>query len=351
MKPQVIERSIVASAAVLCLGVALAANVAEARGKPLPPPPPLSPPARAWHGFTSNRGIRAEQSRLYLYGGADSTPKALSDLWYYRVETGSWTSVVPAGNSKPGPRQHMGWSCGGGGCLLANGSNGVGPTAESWYYAEAPTNTWKRVGCRKSPCPSARQQPTTAYDPAGVHLLFGGRDGSEGFNDTWTFNPDTMTWKLQARQENWPTERNRAGAASVPGVGIVLLGGQDYQGRAVLCDMFTWRNNSWIGMDTAGAPCLHSHSMAWDDADHRLVVTGGYTDTSDTRSPVTYYLTFKNGVAGKWATDPDLPGCFTSLHPGAMMAFDLPTRTKVFFGGEEDIAGSVVRYGDTTTCN
>lgn len=352
MQSQVIERSIVAVAAVLGFGLALAASLAEARGKPLPPPPtPLSPQGRAWHGFTSNGAMLAEQSRLYLYGGSDSTWSALADLWYYSVATMSWTFVVPAGRAQPGPRQHMAWSCGGGGCLLANGSNGVGLTADSWYYAEAPTNTWKKVACRKSPCLSARQQAAAAFDPAGVHLLFGGRDGSGGFNDTWIFNPATMTWNLQVRQDNWPQERNRAGAAYVPGVGIVMLGGQDDQNRAVLCDMFTWRNNSWTPMNIAGAPCLHSHSTAWDEANHRLVVTGGYTDANDTTNPVTYYLSFTNGVAGEWSTDRDLPGCFTSLHPGARMAFDLPTGNKVFFGGEANVSGVVARYGDTTICD
>ncbi len=344
------DRSTVAVAAVLGFGLALAVSLAEARGKPLPPPTPSSPPGRAWHGFTSNGAVLAEQSRLYLYGGSDSTPKALADLWYYSVDTMSWTFVVPSGRARPGPRQHMGWSCGGGGCLLTNGSNGVGLAADAWFYAQG-TNAWTSVSCRRSACPSARQMVAAAYDPAGVHLLFGGRDGSGGLNDTWIFNPETMAWNLQVRQDNWPQERNRAAAAYVPGVGIVLLGGQDSQSLAVLCDMFNWQNNSWTRMNIAGAPCLHSQSMAWDDTNHRLVVTGGYTDANDNRNQVTYYLSFTNGVADEWSTDPDLPGCFTSLHPGARMAFDLPTRKMVFFGGAENIGGSVVRYGDTSICN
>jgi hypothetical protein len=347
MKLHEFERSAVALAAVLGSGLALAASLAEARGRPLPPPPPpATPPARAWHGFTSN-GVATEiDSRLYLFGGADSEPKALSDLWYYSVLTGNWTAVVPNGKAKPGPRQHMGWSCGGGGCLLAVGSNGVGLVSESWFYTEA-TNTWQQVSCRRLPCPSARQMVATAYDPAGVHLMFGGKDSVANFDDTWTFNATTLVWSNRGRHADGPTARNRGTAVFVPGAGTVLLGGQDFRGEKVLCDMFAWRNNGWSRIDIVGTPCLHSHSMAWDDVKHRLVVTGGYTDTSDTRSPVTYYLPFTNGVAGQWATDPDLPGCFTSLHPGARMAFDLPTRKKVFFGGEE----SNVRYDDTTICN
>jgi hypothetical protein len=192
---------------------------------------------------------------------------------------------------------------------------------------------------------------TTAYDPSGTHLLFGGKGQSGGLDDTWTFNPKAMTWKLQARQPGWPQERNRAGAAYVPRAGVVLLGGQDYRGTAVLCDMFVWQGGSWTLKNVAGAPCLHSHSMAWDDANQRLVVTGGFVDTNDTANPVTYYLAFKNGAPGTWSADPDSAGCYATLHAGARMALDLPSSTKVFFGGEKNVDGAVVRYDDTTICD
>jgi hypothetical protein len=350
MKLKSLERFVIASAA-LGLGMALVPSHAGSPGKPPPsPPPPATPPGRAWHGFTGNGATLPAQSWLYLYGGADSQPKALSDLWYYRLDTGTWTYVVPSGRSKPGQRQNLGWSCGGGGCLLAYGSNGVGLTADAWYYSQG-TNAWAQVSCLRSPCPSARQMVTTAYDPSGAHLLFGGRGQNGGLDDTWTFDPKAMTWKLQARQADWPKERNRAGAAYVPGAGVVLLGGQDYRGTAVLCDMFVWQGATWTPRNVAGAPCLHSHSMAWDDAKQRLVVTGGYVDTSDTGNTVTYYLAFKAGVPGKWSADPDSAGCYATLHAGARMALDLPSGKKVFFGGEKNVDGSVVRYGDTTICD
>ena len=350
MKLKSLERFVIASAA-LGLGMAAAPGQAASRGKPPPsPPPPAAPSGRAWHGFAGNGATLPTQSRLYLYGGSDSQPKALSDLWYYRLDTKTWTYVVPSGSSKPGARQHLGWSCGGGGCLLAYGSNGVGLAADAWYYSQG-TNAWAQVSCLRSACPSARQMVTTAYDPSGTHLLFGGRGQGGGLDDTWTFNPKAMTWKMQARQPDWPQERNRAGAAYVPGAGVVLLGGQDYRGTAVLCDMFAWQGGIWTRMDASGAPCLHSHSMTWDDANKRLVVTGGYVDTNDTGNLVTYYLAFEGGVPGKWSADPDKAGCYATLHAGARMALDLPSRKKVFFGGEKNVDGVVVRYGDTTICD
>lgn len=363
MHPQVIERSIVALAAVLGISSVLLASGAEARGKPPPStPPPSSPPGRAWHGFVSNGAASSELSRLYLYGGSVSPPKALADLWYYSFQSpsdavGNWTLVFPTGRSKPGPRQHHGWTCGGGGCLLAYGSNGVGLATDAWYYTEAPTNGWAQVNCRQSPCPSARQFVTTAYTGSGVHLLFGGKDTADlDLDDTWTFNSTTMAWQRQARQADWPQKRNRAAAVFVPGVGVVMLGGQRLSNRSLvaLCDMHAWKDSDWTAITATGnqkAPCLHSHSMAWNASAQRLVVTGGYTDANDTPNTLRYYLPFTDaGVAGAWSVDGDRYGCISSRHAGARMAFDVPTLSSVFFGGEANVAGSVVRYGDTMVC-
>jgi hypothetical protein len=38
------------------------------------------------------------------------------------------------------------------------------------------------------------------------------------------------------------------------------------------------------------------------------------------------------------------------IHVGAMMAYDLPTATRVWFGGEQNFEGGVVRYGNTVEC-
>jgi len=120
--------------------------------------------------------------------------------------------------------------------------------------------------------------------------------------------------------------------------------------------MHAWKDSAWAALTAATgiqeAPCLHSHSMAWDASEQQLVVTGGYADPNDTPNTLRYYLPFSNGVAGAWSVDGDASGCIysSSRHAGARMAFDVPTGRSVFFGGEANVAGSVVRYGDTTVC-
>jgi len=330
------------------------------KAKPNDPPPlPTYPTNRAWHAFTSNGGTDVTASRLYMYGGADSTPKVVpADLWYYGAYADKWTLVIPSGTAKPGSRQWEGLSCGAGACVMEDGSNGVGLVNETWVYREA-TNAWTQASCgRTSPCPSARQMMTMAFDSQQRnHLLFGGKGSqSPGLNDTWTFDTATLKWTLRAPTFK-PAERNRAAALYAPGIGVVMHGGQDYRGRAPLCDLFVWNGTNWRSIQfelNQPYPCLHTHSMSWDG--QSLVVTGGYVDTSDTPNPTSWRFTFAaDAQSGVWAQASSgvcLPilGTDATIHPGAKMAYDTPAATRVWFGGEANINGSVVRYGNTVEC-
>jgi len=342
-------------------------------GKPPPEPPtPTYPPARYWHAFASNGDDTAATSRLYMFGGAGgvSTSYAVfNDLWAY-TDAGSsgaaWT-YVPVGRSAPGPRQHAGWSCGGGRCVTANGSNGVGLLKETWVFTES-SKSWSRVNCgRRAVCPSARMFPTMAYDPLhGTHMLFGGREGRTAVNDTFTFSPGTMTW-VENGGGSAPSPRSRAAATFVPPLGlIVMFGGQQESVRA-LNDMYTWNGSAWApvqqGVDTtlSVVPSLHSHSIAWDPTGNRLIVTGGFVNVNDTPNAATLYVTFSN-VGGAWKATWTLAsgiGCQSAVtsippdpvvYPGARMAFDASSAVQVFFGGGENVAGSVVAYGNTVEC-
>jgi len=326
--------------------------------RPPPPPPPAEPPARAWHGFAGNGSPAADASRLYLFGGAGSDFQILSDLWYYRVSDATWT-LVPTDRIKPGGRQHMGFSCGAGLCVAANGSNGVSALKETWVFTEE-GETWSKVDCRRYLCPSARQMPAIGYDSARVyHVLFGGlANGRVNLGDTYTFSNTTGRWTRQNPPASPPPRRSAATAfVSGPVNRVVLFGGQ-IEGAEALCDMWSWTGTTWEEVEQINwyeGPCLHSHSMAWDG--DGLVVTGGYVDVGDTPNDGLWRFSFsEDGTAGFWTYDADwYPpldcGGAGIVHPGARMAHDLPSGKKVFFGGEENVEPfALLRYGDTTVC-
>jgi len=322
------------------------------------PPPPTYPAARAWHAFTSNGGSAFEAPKLYMYGGASSEWQVVPDyFWFYSVPAHLWTLVTPSGTTKPGERQHTGLSCGAGFCVLATGSNGVGLVNETWVYGEA-ANAWTQASCsRRFVCPSPRQMVTMAFDPVrGNHLLFGGRGSTSGFNDTLTFDPGTLRWTARSPSFT-PSERNRAAALNVPGVGIVMHGGQPYSAQRALCDMYAWNGSDWarVAFDASQPhPCLHSHDMAWHGTN--LVLSGGYVDTSDTPNPTNWRFTFApDGRSGVWSqvaigTCHPIDGTDAEIHPGARMAYDDQAAARVHFGGEMNGPSGVIRYGNTVEC-
>ena len=76
-----------------------------------------------------------------------------------------------------------------------------------------------------------------------------------------------------------------------------------------------------------------------------------------TRSP----RYFSSSVGGAWKANWTLAsgiGCQSAagspqdpvVHPEARMAFDIPSGVQVFYGGVENVDGSVFAYGNTVQC-
>jgi hypothetical protein len=337
----------------------------ENTGRPPPPPPTNTEPlARFWHGFTGNGGTTPGTSRLYVFGGDGGYEldyQTMSDHWYYSVANASWTPA-PTNSTPPSPRKHMGFSCGGGLCVVANGLRGPSWVKETWIYTEA-SGIWSQTNCKRYQCPSFRMLPAMAYDSArGYHVLFGGEYEGTHLDDTYTFSNATQRWTLRQPSVS-PAARMWAAAAFVAGPvnRVMLLGGQNNYGQDVLCDMWSWTGTKWEEVTQINAydgPCLHGHSMAWDGA--RLVVTGGYVDTGDTPNEGVWTFEFTpDGKAGTWTYEPDWYSYFQCtgagvLHPGARMAYDRPSGAMAFFGGGENVVIAeeltAVAYDDLSVC-
>jgi len=97
--------------------------------------------------------------------------------------------------------------------------------------------------------------------------------------------------------------------------------------------------------------------MAWDGT--RLVVTGGDTDyNGDMPSDEVWTFEFTpDGKAGTWTYEGDWYSYFQCTgagitHPLAMMAYDRPSGSMVFFGGgENDPELGAVAYDDLSVCH
>lgn len=329
---------------------------------------PAEPPARFWHSFTGNGGTTPTSSRLYVFGGQGGetgSPVMLGDFWYYRADTGAWIQA-PTGQVKPGVRDGVGLSCGRGKCLLSNGRR-MGGLKESWIYTES-NSTWSNFNCKRYLCPPARSFHSAAYDPVrDQHVLFGGDPGNWDLpyylNDTYTFSAG----RWSARAVSSPPPGRATAAASFVGGSVrkvIMYGGAyyalvqastPYYRWEARCDMWAWDGSKWLPITmTNSGPCLAFPAMVWDDATQRLIVTSGETVVEGVEIPnhESWYFQFDEPTKGHWSqTNSGFYSCAYTASPMALMAYDVPSSRKVFFGGGENSSGGVVSYANTTVCD
>ncbi|MGH2401560.1 MAG: Kelch repeat-containing protein, partial [Candidatus Limnocylindria bacterium] len=138
--------------------------------------------------------------------------------------------------------------------------------------------------------PPAREDHTWTLVPGGeIAYLFGGRDGSTVFDDTWAFDLNAHTW-TRLEPPSRPAARFGHEAAWVDGVGLVVFAGQ--------ADASTFFNDLWAYEPTADAwtelpatgaqPTARYGSCASVGPDGRLWISHGFTEDgarfSDTRA-------------------------------------------------------------------
>jgi hypothetical protein len=327
------------------------------KAKPNDTPLPTYPVARHSQSFTSNGGTTAATSRLYMFGGDDSSGQSMADLWSYgnAGSTGATWTYIPGGNidagEAPYTRKFAGWSCGAGSCVLMGGLS-TKYYNDTWIFDES-TQTWSQMKCsRRVFCPSARAFQAMAYDAQrGVHVMFGG-SASAGtmLADTYMFNVATRTW-TQMGSGTVPPPRESAAATYVPGVGVVMFGGMAYPCCVTnLNDLWVWNGMTWLPVTSTvvsdpprEVPAIWGHSMAWDPVRGVMIVAKGLLTSSWKPSEDIWYVTFSNS-GGAWRATWTLAssiGCQAAassppdpvVHAGAQMAFDAVDGVQVFFGG------------------
>jgi len=190
------------------------------------------PPNRLSPAFAYSSADQA----LVMYGG-----KAYKDTWAMDVMTQRWVQMNgPYDSSAPTARsqiQHalvydrvhdkfilFGGQCSEYACYRQ-------ALNDTWTY-DLKTNTWTRMNPPVSPPP--RLQHNLTYDPHnGVAVLYGGRQGSNAYNDLWVYDLGTDTW-TQVATDVAPPARSLTMLAYDEGARrFVLYGGASYRQRDV----------------------------------------------------------------------------------------------------------------------
>ncbi len=137
--------------------------------------------------------------------------------------------------------------------------------------------------------PPAREDHTWTVDPgSGMAYLFGGRDGSTVFGDTWAYDLATDTW-TELDPASTPEPRFGHEAVWADGIGLVIFAGQ--AGSAFFGDLWAYDPvaGDWSPLPATGAlPTPRYGSCAGIGPDGRLWISHGFTQDqvrfSDTRA-------------------------------------------------------------------
>lgn len=243
------------------------------------------PVARWAHAMAYDSG----RDRSVLFGGVGSGGTLLQDTWEW--DGTAWTTLTPV--SMPPARRFtaMAYAANRGRTVLFGGNGAAGVVQDTWEWDG--TRWYGPLPSTYAP-PSARSHHAMVYDATNrLVVLFGGNDGTNDLQDTWTWNG--TTWRQlspggtlpAARSDHalaWDSERNR----------VLLSGSNHSTGSSV--DVWEWNGSMWTSITPAGlGPTSRAFpGLAFDERRGRAVLFGGTgsedvivweLDTRTTRTP------------------------------------------------------------------
>lgn len=210
----------------------------------------------------------------------------------------------------------------------------VHPDGDTWVYQSA---AWTNITPTLKTSPAARWGGSLAYDPTlKAVVLFGGRDLTRFFSDTWYF--DAKGWH-HVTTTTHPSERSGASMAFDPVDHYLLLfGGGKGNLPAGSESPWTYYNDTWKFSGGAWhklrtAPFAPTDAMhfLYDPVDHYMMAEGGAQLTSPTSS-VLLNETWSY-VGGSWMPI-RTSGAPPTMAAEGCIAWDDQTGSAILFGGE-----------------
>jgi hypothetical protein len=265
---------------------------------------------------------------VLLFGGATHT-KAFGDTWIFSA--GKWTRLAPAGAPAARYGGALAYSPLDHAAILFSGAqvgSGAVNLSDTWQFAHG---TWTRVSPAFSP--SSRTTAQVASGTASSPLvLFGGSHYpfTTDLNDTWTYHASVWT-RVVPHQ---PAARFGATMAyDEADHYVVLFGGGDSSG-VIVGDTWTYSHGIWTSLDPAIAPSARVFAaMTYDQADGYVLLFGGTGNVSGAQDADTW--TFS---AGTWA-----PVSTSSSGPcgreAASLTYDAMDGYVLLFGGLNSTRG------------
>jgi hypothetical protein len=272
----------------------------------------------------------SRRARVVLFGGGDSSGKAVGDVWEFDGTAWGQRTVPARPPTLPGFNMVYD-EARGRGVLFGGTITADTPSSDTW---ELDASGWSLRHPAASP--PGRSDFTAVYDSDRRRtVIVGGSDEVNVLSDTWTY--DGTTWRSiaspaqlqrEAASAAYDTVRHRA----------VLFGGLFFS--TYLADTWALDSTGWHSITGAGPPARASAAMAYDMARGKLVLFGGFGD----------------GAAVTWLQDTweldSTSDTWTQIHTAhapparssAAMAYDIARGTTVMFGGQ---GPGVIGFADT----
>ncbi len=264
------------------------------------------------------------RNETVMFGGySTASTSALDDTWTFDGTT--WTQKSPATVPPRRDSYAMAYDS------TRNVTTLFGGVDSALFPGTITNQTWEWNGVdwtqrTSTNAPSPRYGSAMAFDVArGVQVLFGGSTASGYLNETWEWNG--VDWTQRTPATSPPVRTNMSIVYDVLRARIVLFGGT--ANSTQLNDTWEFDGSTWTQVVTPlPTPLWRSgFAMAYDLTRGVTVVsqglTGNGTRLNDTwEFDGTYWHEYRGGTA------PAGGG-----RANVSMAFDLPRRTIVMFGG------------------
>lgn len=174
---------------------------------------------------------------LIVSHGFDASGRR-DDTWRFDVDTGQWQKISPAANLPIGRCLLDGAAVGNKFIIHGGQSNSDTYRADTWIF-DTVSQTWTEIasgGTEGVNKPEGRfYQSLVEYEAENGVLLFGGRDGSNRFNDVWFLNLAQNTWSELSPTGTPPPARRSQAAVWRQGndsqsTGMLVFGGSTASG-------------------------------------------------------------------------------------------------------------------------
>jgi hypothetical protein len=288
---------------------------------------------------------------VVLFGGYYPSIMPLGDTWTFAHD--QWTDLALNQTAAPAPRwgARMIWDPASQQLVLFGGRNLTQFFNDTWTFS---ASGWSRVPTSHAPSPRGFFEFT--YLSAGYALLYGGGTGNvpAGSGSAWRIQTDTWEYSagawtnVTAAVSGAPAPTIDAAMAYDPVAGLALRVGGSSTGHpngacTPIDNETTFNAGSWtpVSGGSSPVPALAGESMVWDNRTAALFLFGGTVPGGGACPGINETWEWSNGT---WTNQTGYGNASPSGRSESTLAYDAADDQVVLFGGVSTTQGYI---GDT----